>query len=200
MNPVFPSHLFEGEHVQSCRGESFHFPERFATRKISLISRGSWHVAASPASPLHRTGLLIWKGFQGMKVIDFHSLLSLPPSQTAIIIHSCRLVGDDAQLAHSLDYFVAADLRQEGLSEPQISLSQGAINDASQGHKAFYSPLSSRVSGLSDTLKQDCKMDDKIHKSICMWATQWCNIPQFPRRFFTYITFWMGGHIGGTRC
>lgn len=85
-------------------------------------------VTVSSASPLHRTGLLIWKGFQGKTVIDFHTLVFLPPSQTAIIIHSRWLGGDDAQLTLSLDGFVAADLKQEWVSEPQISLSQGATN------------------------------------------------------------------------
>lgn len=34
---------------------------------------------------------LFWKGFQGKTVIDFHTLVSLPPSHAAIIIHSRHL-------------------------------------------------------------------------------------------------------------
>lgn len=49
MNPMFPSHLFEGEHVLSCWGESFHFPERFATKKN--LSYFSADLDASQSNP-----------------------------------------------------------------------------------------------------------------------------------------------------
>lgn len=118
-----PSHLFEEEHVLSCWGESFHFPERFATRKIFLFLKD---LGVSQPPQCHRlitchdAGLPISKGFKvrglGVPIPSFSPDLS----QSRVIIHSSRAARDDARMTFSLSCFVVPDPRQRGLSEPNI--------------------------------------------------------------------------------
>lgn len=142
-NPASPSSsCWEEEHVLlSCWGESSHFPERLPQEKSSFlsfylfifISGGSQLVTACSASTFYHTPR--WcrapclKAFQGKRVRDFHAFSSSGPSQSWVIIHSCRRVRDDAPLTfhrphapqpNTSDRFVVADPRQKGLSEPNI--------------------------------------------------------------------------------
>lgn len=74
MNPMSPPRLLEEEHVLSCWGESFHFPEHFAKRKIFFISK---RISACHRLPqchrlitCHDAGLPIWEPFtlRGLEV------------------------------------------------------------------------------------------------------------------------------------
>lgn len=67
MNPVSPSLRFEEEHVPNRWGELFHFPERFATRKIFLFPKDLGMSQPPQCQRLitcHDAGLPVWKGFK----------------------------------------------------------------------------------------------------------------------------------------
>lgn len=122
MNPMSPSHLFEDEHVLSCWGESFHFTEHFAIRKIFLFLK-DLSMSQPPQHhhfiTYHDAGFLFWKGFR-VRGLEISISSFSAPSQSRVIIHSGGLVRDDAQLTFSLTGFVVADPKQKGLSELKI--------------------------------------------------------------------------------
>lgn len=107
--------------------------------------------------------------------MDFHTLVSLPPSQAAIIIHSCRLSWHFPSTALLEQIWGRNDC--QSLKSPSAK-EHKSINDTSHGQRAFFSPLFFPiVSGLSDTMKQGARWPTKCTEilvcvaHILMWAT-----------------------------
>lgn len=72
--------FFEEEHELSRWGESLHFPEHFATRKLFLFQQDLSKSQPAQCQRLitcHDAGLAIWKWFQGKSVRGFFTFFSL---------------------------------------------------------------------------------------------------------------------------
>lgn len=83
--PHVPISSFRGRARTEPLGWIVSFPWVFCHKKNLFISKGSWHVVASSASPFYH---MPWcrapylKGFQGKRVIDFYTFFSLPLSHS----------------------------------------------------------------------------------------------------------------------
>lgn len=128
INPMSPSHLYEEEHVLGCWGKSFHFPERFATRKIFLLLKDLCVTTSSVSYRMSWCTASHLKGFQGRGARAFFTFFSL--TWVKVIIHSRRAVRDDPHMTFSLSCFVVADPRQKDCRSPTsavVSLSLSSV-------------------------------------------------------------------------
>lgn len=141
------------KHVLSCWGESSHFPERFATKKIKkklfflfFFLNFQKDLGLSQHPPCQRFitfhdagGAPCMKGFQGKRVRDFYTFPSPALSQSRVIIHSCRLVGDDAPLTFPPPTALLLHIRGrkdcQSLTSAVFSLSRSSVRHISPANK-----------------------------------------------------------------
>ena len=158
-----PSHLFEREHVLSCWGESFHFLERFVTRKKSLLFPADLDVSQSP----HPHGFftrasLFEKGFKvrGLQI----SIPWFPWTESGCNNYSST---PSRQGWCPADTFPRRLCCCSSEAERIVGASPRPQprKPSSRSHKAFFPPLISRLSGVGNTEKQRAKWLTK-----CTWA------------------------------
>lgn len=79
------------------------------------------------------------KGFQGKRVRDFYTFPTPALSQSRVIIHSCRLVGDDAPLTFSPPTALLLHIRGRkdcrSLTSAVFSLSRSSVRHISPAKK-----------------------------------------------------------------
>lgn len=172
MNPMSPSHISEEEHVLSCWGESFHFPERFATRKIFLFLEDLWVTASSVPYRVSWCRASRLKGFQGRGVRGFFTFFSLTRVGAEQLFIHAGLSGM-MRLWHFPLAALLLQIQAERLSEPNIccclpqpgTTHPGSSEIPEQSHRDS-PPLIYKVFSISNTCEPDGRIQTCPHNHV----------------------------------
>lgn len=191
MNPTSPSHLFGGRSTywaarvnrlislsvlpqKNKKIFSFflNFPKDLGLSQPPLCQR---FITCHDAG-----GAPCLKGFQGKRVRDFYTFPSPALSQSRVIIHSCRLVGDDAPLTFSPPTALLLHIRGrkdcQSLTSAVFSLSCSSVQHISpakklseENHGAFCLPYLPTFR-CKQHVKQEGQDGNNTHSNIAVFC------------------------------